>query len=86
RTRAAVYDNFPNRSRGSFTPAVGNDFPGWQNGFHDEIIMDSRQRNNTIQYVTYNATHHHLVTTTDHWPWSSLHYQDLLDPMEIWFT
>lgn len=82
RTRAAVYEYVPHRSRGSFTPAVNI---GWQNGFHDERIRDADQRSNALSYIKYNAAKHHIVDDIDHWPWSSHHFKHLLDPMEIWF-
>ena len=68
------------RSRGSATPA----FQGWQNGFYDERIRDEKQWNQALQYVQYNPLHHHLVSDIQHWPWSSLHFQDLCDPAGLW--
>jgi REP element-mobilizing transposase RayT len=56
----------------------------WQPGYHDERIRDSRQRKNAIGYIQYNATRHGLVKNIDDWPWTSLHFSHLLDPMEVW--
>ena len=85
RTRATV-DNIVTRSRGSVTSAnVDLYFTGWQNGFHDERIRDDEQRSNAIVYVKHNAYRHGLTDDPNGWPWSSLKFQEYLDPLEVWF-
>jgi REP element-mobilizing transposase RayT len=56
----------------------------WQKGFFDEIIQDSEQRSNALTYVQYNAWRHGLTDEPDGWPWSSLRFQQWIDPTEIW--
>jgi putative transposase len=56
----------------------------WQNGFHDELIRDGRQRSAALSYVHGNAVKHGFVTEIPDWPWTSLHFQDRVDPMEVW--
>lgn len=56
----------------------------WQNGFYDELIRDGRQRSAALSYVHGNAVKHGLVTEILEWPWTSLHYQNRLDSMEVW--
>ncbi|MBI3331809.1 transposase [Candidatus Peregrinibacteria bacterium] len=58
----------------------------WQRNFHDEFIRDTQQRNNALAYVSYNAWRHGMTGEMNDWPWSSVHYPHLLDPMEIWFS
>jgi len=55
----------------------------WQNGFHDELIRDSIQRSSATEYIQWNAVRHELVASIDDWPWSSVHFTHLLDPMEL---
>ena len=57
----------------------------WQNGFHDEHIRDATQRSAALTYVQYNAWRHGLCADPEGWPWSSLRYAHLMDPLEIWF-
>lgn len=56
----------------------------WQQGYYDERIQTSRQRSNTVHYITGNAMKHRLVNDIMKWPWTSLHFQEMLDPMEVW--
>lgn len=77
------------RSRGSETPARATEdvravFTGWQAGFHDERIRDPRQLEAALNYVRENASRHHLVRELMDWPWSSLHFQDRIDPTDVW--
>ena len=55
-----------------------------QNGFHDERLRDNEQRTNALRYVTTNPVKHNLVKKIEDWPWTSLHFEHLLDPLEIW--
>lgn len=57
---------------------------GWQKSYYDERIRTSRQYTAAMNYVIRNAAKHRLVDRAEDWPWTSLHYQDKLDPMEIW--
>lgn len=57
----------------------------WHNGFHDELIRDEKQRTAALSYVQYNAGNHNLVTAGADWPWTSLHFPHLLDPLGLWF-
>ena len=68
------------RSRSSATV-----FPEWQKSFFDERIRDDRQRSNALSYVQYNAYHHGLTDDPCGWPWSSLAFPDVLDPLDVWF-
>lgn len=54
----------------------------WQKGFHDERIQSDKQRSHAWRYITENALHHGLTETIEDWPWTSLHWEHLLDPME----
>ncbi len=56
---------------------------GWQKGFHDERIRDARQRTNALTYIQYNAWKHGMRSYPENWPWSSLHFQHLIDPTNI---
>ena len=72
------------RSRGSVTSAAPEQqFTGWQKGFYDEIIEDNRQRDNAYDYIVYNPIRHSLVENINNWSWSSIHFPNMLDPMEI---
>ena len=57
---------------------------GWQSGFYDERIRDGRQSSTAMEYVHANAYKHQLVTTPLDWPWTSIHFSLLIDPMELW--
>ncbi len=56
----------------------------WQRGFDSRILSGSRTIENALAYVRHNALHHHLVESTDDWPWSFIHYSPYVDEME-WF-
>ncbi len=56
----------------------------WQKGYHDELIRDGTQRSAALAYVHGNAMKHGLVTEIPDWPWTSLHYRNRVDPMEVW--
>lgn len=84
RTRASVNTTIT-RSRGSVTPAASEGFfSGWQNGFYDERILDDLQRSNALAYVQHNAYRHGLTDDPYGWLWSSVMFQDVLDPLEVW--
>jgi len=55
---------------------------GWQHGFHDENIRDDDQLSTALRYVRDNAYGHRLVSKPENWPWSSIHFPHLLDPIE----
>ena len=57
---------------------------GWHAGFYDRHILTSGQRAACLNYINCNAINHGLVREPHHWPWTSLHYEHLLDPMEMW--
>jgi len=59
-------------------------FSGWQKGYYDELINDTRQRTAAMNYVMFNPLKHHLVENMDHWPWTSYHFQELVDPLDDW--
>ncbi|MDD5054903.1 MAG: hypothetical protein PHZ00_01395 [Candidatus Peribacteraceae bacterium] len=56
----------------------------WQAGFHDEIIRDHRQRSAAIGYVLGNGVKHGCAKEIHEWPWSSLHFPDMVDPLDVW--
>ena len=56
----------------------------WQKGFHDERIRDGNQCSNAVYYVHGNGMKHGYVSEILDWPWTSLHFEHRLDPMEIW--
>lgn len=56
----------------------------WQSGFYDEWIRDERQQTAAIAYVQGNGMKHGLVKEIMDWPWSSLHYPERMDPLELW--
>ena len=56
----------------------------WQKGYHDERIRDDKQRGAVVGYIQGNAMKHHFVSDSIDWPWTSLHFPNVLDPMEIW--
>lgn len=57
----------------------------WQKGYHDELIRSDEQRSSALGYIQGNAMKHKLVKEWIDWPWSSLHYEKILDPMGLWF-
>jgi len=48
----------------------------WQRSFYDRIIRSDEQMCNTINYINYNAAHHHLVDDPLNWPYTSFHNYD----------
>ncbi|MDD5055753.1 MAG: transposase [Candidatus Peribacteraceae bacterium] len=56
----------------------------WQAGFYDEWIGDERRQSAAIAYVQGNGVKHGLAKEIADWPWSSLHYLDQMDPLELW--
>ena len=56
----------------------------WQKGYYDKHIENSTQRGHVVDYIHYNPYHHELVEDIANWPWTSLHMEKNLDPMEIW--
>ncbi len=56
-------------------------FSGWQKGFHDERIRDVAQFRTAMAYIQCNAQKHELITRTAQWPWSSLHYPDIVESL-----
>lgn len=57
---------------------------GWQENFYDERIRDGAQRSTALAYVQGNGMKHGLVQNILDWPWTSLHFPSVLDPMDIW--
>lgn len=57
-------------------------FSGWQKGFYDERIKNDDQLAAALRYVRNNAYGHRLVSKPEDWPWSSIHFPHLLDPIE----
>ncbi len=53
----------------------------WQHSFHLRALTGDRAITAALAYVQHNAVHHHLVDDTTNWPWSSVHYPHLVDPM-----
>jgi REP element-mobilizing transposase RayT len=88
--RVNKYENLGEHERGRYgssaTISVGIDpsLVYWQKSFHDERIRDSQQRSATLAYIQGNAMKHGLVTNITDWPWTSLHFPELLDPMDVW--
>ena len=68
------------RSRGSVTAAESDEciFSGWQRGFHDELIRNEKQLEKAQIYVQENAVKHGLVENIEDWPWTSLHFEEVL--------
>lgn len=56
----------------------------WQEGFYDELIRDERQQSAAIAYVHGNGAKHGLAKEIEDWPWSSLRFQKLMDPLDLW--
>jgi len=59
-------------------------FSGWQDGFHDERIQTGKQCGAAMAYVQGNAAKHRIVKEIAEWPWSSIHFEEFLDSMEMW--
>ncbi len=57
---------------------------GWKKGFYDERIRGNRQQSAAFTYVQGNAMKHGLVSGIQDWPWTSLHFPELIDPLELW--
>lgn len=70
----------------AFKKNSSRDIPSlfWQKGYYDERIRDDKQRGTVIGYIQGNAMKHNLVTDITDWPWTSLHFPEMLDPMEVW--
>ena len=56
----------------------------WQAGFYDERIRDERQRSAALHYILGNAVKHKLVKEIMDYPWTSLHFPSLIDPLDLW--
>ncbi len=56
----------------------------WQKGYFDELIRSDKQRGNVIRYIQGNAMKHQLVKEILDWPWTSLYFDGVLDPTDIW--
>lgn len=69
----------PHCSGRSFLPHA----VAWQKGFHDRIIHSDDQRDNTLNYIHYNAWRHDIVEDINDWPWTSLHCPHLVDGLEV---
>lgn len=54
----------------------------WQRGFDARILSHEQTIQNALRYVQCNAFKHNLVESPDDWPWTSLHYPDLIDSLE----
>ncbi|HCI04121.1 MAG: transposase [Candidatus Peribacteraceae bacterium] len=73
------------RSRSSATNSlVTTNNITWQKSFHDEHILTNKQRARAMRYVHNNAFGHKLVSNPSDWPWTSLNFENLLDPLDIW--
>ncbi|OGJ62274.1 hypothetical protein A3A67_01935 [Candidatus Peribacteria bacterium RIFCSPLOWO2_01_FULL_51_18] len=59
-------------------------FSGWRDGFFDEHIQTGKQLGAAISYVQRNAAKHRIVTNMMEWPWTSINFPTLLDPIEMW--
>ncbi len=57
---------------------------GWQKSFHDERIRDARQCSTAFGYIQGNGMKHGLVAEIEDWPWSSLHFPEIIDPCDVW--
>ncbi len=57
---------------------------GWQKGYYDERMKSNRQYYTAISYVRGNAARHRLVASAYAWPWTSLHFSELIDVPELW--
>jgi putative transposase len=70
----------------AFKKNSSRDIPNlfWKKGYHDERIHDGKQRGTVLAYIQGNGMKHGLVDEIWKWPWSSLHFEDVLDPMDIW--
>lgn len=73
-----------NRSREPWLPATVISNICWQSGFYDEHILTNKQRGRAIRYVHNNAFGHKLVSNPSDWPWTSLNFENLVDPLDIW--
>ena len=51
----------------------------WQKGFYVREMHSERQWGNSIAYVQWNAVRHGIVKNIDDWPWTSLHFPELID-------
>lgn len=60
----------------------GGTFRGWQHGFHAQRIAQDKIFKRSMQYVEVNAKRHGLVQYPRDWPWTSLHFGRVMDPME----
>ena len=56
--------------------------PTWQHSFHVRGLSGDRLIANALLYVQHNALRHRLADEPNVWPWTSLNYPYLLDPME----
>lgn len=55
----------------------------WQAGFYDRKIRTEAQRSSAFYYVQGNAAKHRFVKNPADWPWTSIHFSDVCDPIEI---
>lgn len=69
---------------------IGRLFPAfvckWQKNFYDERIRDGKQSSAVFGYIHGNAMKHGLVKEILDWPWTSLHFQEVIDPSDVWFN
>ena len=64
--------------------AAATDKIFWQKGYYDEHIKSSQQRSRVTRCIRNNPVNHKFDDDVTKWPWSSLHYQNLMDEMDIW--
>lgn len=55
----------------------------WQKSFYDERIRSSSQCSAAMYYVLGNGMKHGLAADVMDWSWTSYHFPDLVDPMEV---
>ena len=51
----------------------------WQKGFFAREICNDRQWDVIMAYITTNPVRHGLVNNIGDWPWTSLHFPDVID-------
>ena len=75
--------SFKKNSARDINNMLGVESERWQKGYHDEWIRDAAQAQRALIYIQENAIKHALVEDIADWPWTSLHFPELLDDWEI---